>query len=117
VASLWVLDTPLNEAAWGFALMSSAALYSACLGLAAVRTVWLIAAGLIAAFAMQVGVLAVISQPQPPGVAQLTAAVALQLVGAGFFRALAERRWRSIDWLKFRPLRIGRSAMHSGTRA
>ena len=117
VASLWVLDTPLNEAAWGFALMSSAALYSACLGLAAVRTVWLIAAGLIAAFPMQVGVLAVISQPQPPGVAQLTAAVALQLVGAGFFRALAERRWRSIDWLKFRPLRIGRNAIHSGTRA
>jgi hypothetical protein len=97
--------------------MSSAALYSACLGLAAVRTVWLIAASLIAAFAMQVGVLAVISQPQPPGVAQLTAAVALQLVGAGFFRALAERRWRSIDWLKFRPLRIGRNAIHSGTRA
>jgi hypothetical protein len=122
LASLWVFDTPLSEAAWGFVLMSSAALYSACVGLAAVRTVWLVAGGMLAAFAVQlVGLMVVGQEPgppvDPPSVTQLVAVVGIQLAGAGLFRALAELRWRSIDWLKFRPLRIGRNAIHSGTRA
>jgi hypothetical protein len=50
-------------------------------------------------------------------VAQLVATVGIQLTGAGLFRAVAELRWRSIDWLEFRPLRIGRAAIYSGTRA
>jgi hypothetical protein len=121
LASLWLFETPLDEAAWGFALMSSAALYSACMALAAVRTVWLVAGGMVFIFAVQMVVLMVLAQQpgppvDPPGVTQLAATVGIQLAGAALFRGLAELRWRSIDWLKFRPLRIGRSFGYSGTR-
>jgi hypothetical protein len=128
LASLWVFETPPAEAAWGIALMVSAALYSACMGLASVRTAWPIAFGLLGMTIVQVIVLGVErDQAATSRVAallgielvaqQVGAMLAIQLVAAGAFRAVAELRWRSIDWLKFRPLRIGRNAIHSGTRA
>jgi hypothetical protein len=99
--ALWVLGTPLGEAAWGVALMGTAALYSACLGLAAVRNVWLMVVGVSLMFIVQVTVLAALAEP--PSAPQLAATV--------FFRALAARRWRDIDWLKFKPARFGRSEL------
>jgi hypothetical protein len=122
LASLWVFDTPPAEAAWGIALMASAALYSVCLALASVRTVWPIAIGLLVMFVAQVVVLGVEREQaatshvaallgleslvaQQPGVL-----LAIQLAAAGACRAAAELRWRNIDWLRLRPMRLGRSA-------
>jgi hypothetical protein len=114
LASILLRQTPLDEAVWGFALMASAALYSACMCLAAVRTVWFIAVGMVVAFAVQLVGLEVIGKP--PSDAQLATVVGLQLAGAGVFRLVAELRWRSIDWLRFRPMRLGRNEIHWGTR-
>jgi hypothetical protein len=46
--------------------------------------------------------------PSPP---QPGALLGVQLAAAGVFRAVAEFRWRRIDWLKLRVMRLGRSAI------
>jgi hypothetical protein len=128
LTSVWVFDTSPIEAAWGIALMASAALYSACLALASVRTVWPIAFGLLVMLVLQVLVLGVERQQAATQLVgallgievaaqQLGGLLVVQLAAAGVCRAVAEFRWRSIDWLRFRPMRIGRNAIHGGTRA
>ncbi|HEY5568553.1 MAG TPA: hypothetical protein VIM81_15105 [Gammaproteobacteria bacterium] len=73
------------------------------------RNVWLLVVGVILMFIVQGTVLTLVGEP--PSVLQLTFAVAVQLAAAAFFRVLAARRWRGIDWLKFKPARFGRSEL------
>ena len=121
LASLWVLETPPDEATWGIALMASAALYSVCMGLASVRTAWPVLFGLVAMTVVQIIVLGVErDQAATSRVAallgieleaqQVGALLGIQLIAAGVLRVIAELRWRSIDWLRLRPMRLGRSA-------
>jgi hypothetical protein len=109
LASLFVFETPLTEAAWGIALMASAVLYSGCLGLASVRTAWPMLFGLFGMFVVQAVLLGLEQNPSSPP--QPGALLGVQLAAAGVLRALAELRWRSIDWCKLRIMRLGRSAI------
>ena len=120
--STWVFETPPTEAVWGFALMASAALYSMCMGLVSVRTAWPVALGLLVMTLLQVAVLGVErDQLATSRVAallgieleaqQVGALLAIQLAAAAVLRAVAELRWRSVDWLRLRPKRVVRSAI------
>ena len=42
---------------------------------------------------------------------QVGALLAIQLAAAAVLRAVAELRWRSVDWLRLRPKRVVRSAI------
>jgi hypothetical protein len=109
LTSLWVFETPLTEAAWGMAIMTSAVVYSGCMGLASVRTAWPILFGLFGMLIVQAVLLGLEQRlPSPP---QPGALLGVQLAAAGVFRAVAEFRWRRIDWLKLRVMRLGRSAI------
>ena len=107
LVSLWLHETPPSEVAWGIALMASAALYSVCMGLASVRSTWLIAGGVLIMTIVQAVVLEAVQKPA--GTAQIVAVIGIQLAAAAAFRILAALRWRDIDWLKFRPQRFGRN--------
>jgi hypothetical protein len=109
LASILVFDTPPTEAAWGIALMASAALYSVCMGLVSVRTAWPVALGLLVMLVVQALLLGMEQRlPRPP---EPGALLGVQLAAAAVLRAVAELRWRSIDWLRLRPTRLGRSAL------
>jgi hypothetical protein len=47
-----------------------------------------------------------LASPPEPG-----ALLGVQLTAAAVLRVVAELRWRNIDWLKLRPMRLGRSAV------
>ncbi len=96
-----------SEAVWGAALMISAMLYSICLVLASVRGIKLAATWFIAMLIGQFIVLGPLDSPapQPP-----LAGVVMHLGGAAIFWCVAWYRWRSIDWMRFRP-------MHSSSRS
>jgi hypothetical protein len=109
LARVLVFEAPLTEAAWGIALMVSAVLYSGCMALASVRTAWPILFGLFGMLVVQAVLLGMeqrLSSPPQPG-----ALLGVQLAAAGVLRIVAARRWRHIDWLKLRPMRLGRRAM------
>jgi hypothetical protein len=105
VAALALLLFPAApiETAWGLALALSAALYACCLAIASVRGLALFIVGFMLMAVVQVAGLG--GFEQPPRTIQLSTVVVVQLAGAVLLRALAVRRWRSIDWLQFRPVR------------
>jgi hypothetical protein len=122
LVSVLVFKRPPTEAAWGVALMASAALYSMCMALASVRTAWPMLFGLFGMFIVQIIVLGVErDQVATSRVAallgieieaqQVGALLGIQLAAAAVFFAIAERRWRNIDWLRLRPMRLGRNAI------
>jgi hypothetical protein len=109
LARVFVFEAPLTEAAWGIALMVSAVLYSGCMALASVRTAWPILFGLFGMLVVQIVLLGMeqrLASPPEPG-----ALLGVQLTAAAVLRVVAELRWRNIDWLKLRPMRLGRSAV------
>jgi hypothetical protein len=109
LASVLVLETPLTQAAWGVALMASATLYSGCLALASVRTAWPLLFGLLGMLAVQAVLLGM--EQKLPGPPQPGTLLGVQLAVAAVLRVVAELRWRKIDWLRLRPMRLGRSAL------
>ncbi len=93
--------TTPHEIGWALALALSAALYGSYVGLAAVSGFGLLILGCLPMLIVQIVVLGTNGVASDAGV---TALLAVQLVGAGSFRLLAVRRWRGIDWQRFRPL-------------
>jgi hypothetical protein len=109
LARVLVFEAPLSEAAWGFALMASAVLYSVCMSLASVRTALPLLFGLFGMLVVQAVLLGMeqrLTDPPQPG-----ALLGVQLAAAAVLRVVAELRWRNIDWLRLRPMRLGRSAV------
>lgn len=99
------------EIALGFALAAGASIYAAYVALAAVRGIstylWgfgsmaLLLIGLLVLSALFPDVFSAHSLTAPAVVA------AVELAGAALLRALAVRRWRTVDWLRFKPLLVG----------
>ena len=92
----------LRDTGWALALALSAALYGSYVGLAAVGGFGRLIFGCAPMAIIQLSVLGISGAASALG---LAATVAVQLLGAGALRLLAARRWRGIDWLRFRPLR------------
>jgi hypothetical protein len=90
------------DVGWALALALSAALYGSYVGLAAVSGFGLLILGCLPMLIVQI---AVLGTSGATGALGLTAMLALQLIGAGAFRWWGARRWRGIDWSRFRPLR------------
>jgi hypothetical protein len=93
------------EIALGFALLAGAAVYAIYVALAAVPGIATYFWGFGSLTLLQIG-LFVFSLVFPQH--SLTAAAvvtAVELAGAALLRALAVRRWRTVDWLRFRPLK------------
>jgi hypothetical protein len=95
------------EIALGFALAAAASIYAAYVALAAVPGISTYLWGFGSMGLLHVGLLvysASLSAHSPKMVAVVTA---IELAGAALLRALAVRRWRTVDWLRFRPLLVG----------
>jgi len=88
-----------REIGWAAALLLSAALYGCYVGLTG--DLWLTVSGCVAMLIVQIALLL----GGPASMIALTAMVAAHVLGACLFRYLATRRWRSIDWLRVRPIR------------
>ncbi len=84
----------------GFALAASAGLFGIYAAFAAVPGGALHISGFAVLMALQLGLLA---RPAP-SLTSVVIVTAVELAGALFFRALALRRWRHIDWTRVRPL-------------
>ncbi len=97
-----IQGSPLRELGWALGLALSAALYGSYVGLTAVRGLGVLILGCAPMAIVQLAVLGISGAPSE---LELAALVAAQLLGAGALRLLAARRWRGIDWLRFRPLR------------
>jgi hypothetical protein len=96
------------EIALGVALSAGAMIYAAYVALAAVRGMATYIWGFGSLALVHIGLLvfsAVFSEAfwalSPKTVAVISA---VELAGAALLRALAVRRWRTVDWLRFRPL-------------
>jgi len=91
------------EIALGLALSAGAAVYACYVALAAVRGMATYVWGLVSMALLQI---ALVLSLVFPAHALIAAAVvtAVELAGAALLRALAVRRWRTVDWLRFRPL-------------
>lgn len=116
VAAAAIAASPLigygaAEIALGFALAAGASIYAAYVALAAVRGISTYVWGLGSMALLQIGLLmfsGVYAEVFSPH--KLTAAAvvtAVELAGAALLRALAVRRWRTVDWLRFKPLLVG----------
>ena len=88
------------EAVLGFTVSAGAAIYASYVAMAAVPGVATYFWGFGSMAVLQIALL-VFSNYAPTAVV-LVAAV--ELAGAVLLRALAVRRWRTVDWLRFRPL-------------
>ena len=99
---LFLKGTTPHEIGWALGLALSAALYGSYVGLAAVSGFGLLILGCLPMLIVQIAVLGINGAAGTPA---LAAMLTVQLLGAGSFRLLAARRWRGIDWLRFRPLR------------
>jgi hypothetical protein len=99
------------EIALGFALAAGASIYAAYVALAAVRGISTYVWGLGSMALLQIGLLVlsvVFSEVFSPHSLTAPAVVAaVELAGAALLRALAVRRWRTVDWLRFKPLLVG----------
>jgi hypothetical protein len=99
------------EIALGFALTAAASIYAAYVALAAVPGPSTYLWGLGSMALLQIGLLVfsgVFSEAFSAHALTAAAVVAaVELAGAGLLRALAVRRWRTVDWLRFRPLLAG----------
>jgi hypothetical protein len=105
-----LLSATLVESAWGVCLATSAVLFAVYLALASVRGLRLLLAGLALMAVTQSVLLSNTDRPD----AQLAGVVIGQLVAALILRAVARRRWPSIDWLEFRPLQWPRQFPRAG---
>ncbi len=83
-----------------FAVTAGAAIYGTYVAMAAVPSV---ATYFVGFGSMAVLQIVLVALPTPSLTAIATVVVA-EFVGAALFRALAVRRWRRIDWLRFKPL-------------
>jgi hypothetical protein len=97
-ASPLLAATPQQVLA-GFALVASAALFSAYLAFASIPGRALHLVSFEAMMALQLALLGPLSSPTTVGIV-----IAAQLGGAIAFRTLAIQRWRHVDWLRLRPL-------------
>jgi hypothetical protein len=97
----------LAEAVWGAALMLSALFYAMCLALASVRGIKLLVVGFGLIWVAQMAVLGgpVVAEPH---IARLVTGLLMHVLGGLILWGLAVRRWRGIDWLRFRPMRFNR---------
>jgi hypothetical protein len=84
----------------GFALVTSAALFSTYIALASIPGRALHLVSFAAMMALQFALLG----SRSPSLTAIGIVVAAQLGGAIAFRVLAIRRWRHVDWVRLRPL-------------
>lgn len=82
------------------AMTASAAIYATYVAMAAVPSAATYLWGFVPMALLQVVLLA---RPEP-SLAAIAVVTAAELAGAAFLRPLAIRRWRTIDWLRLRPL-------------
>ena len=99
------------EIALGFALVAGASIYAAYVALAAVPGIATYLWGFGSMALLQIGLIVfagVFPEVFSPYALTAAAAVAVvELAGAALLRALAVRRWRTVDWLRFKPLLVG----------
>lgn len=99
------------EVALGSALAAGAAIYATYVALAAVPGISTYLWGFGSMALLQIGLLVFSGVFSDVFSAHaLTAAavvVAVELAAAALLRALAVRRWRTVDWLRFKPLLVG----------
>lgn len=100
-------DMPSESVLWVFSLAVGNGLFACYLGLMFVRgfraaDIVGIAAGL-AAVAYAAWLLLGLETMDP---LRMTSVLVFQLLGAAACRGVARRRWRRIDWFRFRPLRF-----------
>lgn len=93
-----VFSAAFVEMAWALAVIASATLYGAYLGLASTRGYTFLVVG----FALMAIAQMIILTP-PLGSVRLIALMGLQLLSAAVLRTVLVQRWRDIDWLRFRP--------------
>ena len=93
------------EVALGFALLVGAAIYASYVALAAVTGIatYVWAFGSMAL--LHVALLWYWEVLSARSLTTVTVVAAVELAGAALLRALAVRRWRTVDWLRFRPLK------------
>jgi len=97
-----VRGASFSDLAFGLATCVSAVVYGGYVGLAAptgVKTQ-------LAAFALMTVAQIALIVPADASNTSVALVVAVQLAGAVWFRALAVRRWRRIDWLLLQPLAV-----------
>jgi hypothetical protein len=96
------------EIALGLALSAGAAIYASYVALAAVPGMATYFWGLGSMALLQIGLLvvsAVFSEVfSAHSLTAMAVVAAVELAGAALLRALAVRRWRTVDWLRFKPL-------------
>ncbi|HEY3519234.1 MAG TPA: hypothetical protein VGL98_19435 [Gammaproteobacteria bacterium] len=88
------------EVVLGFVLSAGAAIYATYVAMAAVPGVAMYFWGFGSMMALQIALL-IFTAHSPTAVAIVAA---VELVGAALLRALAVRRWRTIDWLRLKAL-------------
>jgi len=84
----------------GLAITAGAAIYGTYVGMAAVPSVATYFWGFGSMVVLQVALLV---RPEP-SLTAVAVVAAVELAGAALLRLLAIRRWRTIDWLRLRPL-------------
>jgi hypothetical protein len=88
------------EIALGFALSAGAAIYASYVAMAAVPSAATYLWGFGSIAVVQFALL-VFSAHSPTAVAVVAA---IELAGAALLRAIGIRRWRTVDWLRLKPL-------------
>ncbi len=100
IAASPLVGTDAARALLGLAVTAGAAIYGTYVAMAAVPSVATHFWGFGSIALLQ---LVLLIRPEP-SLAALAVVAAVELAGAALLRALAIRRWRTVDWLRLRPL-------------